>query len=60
MKTEITIPHGWKLVPIECTREMHIAGHDAGDIAEREYPERGTVISNIWEAMLNAAPEPPK
>lgn len=47
-----------KLLPIECTKEMHIAGHDAQCIAEAEYPERGTIISAIWEAMITAAKDP--
>ncbi len=50
------VPEGWKLVPLEITREMHIAGHDAQWIAEAEHPEHGTVISCIYQAILDAAP----
>lgn len=54
------IPDDWVLVPKECTREMHIAGHDAQWVAEAEHPEHGTVINAVWEAMLSAAPQPAK
>lgn len=50
---------GWQLVPKECTGQMHIEGHDAQLIAEAEYPDHGTVIENIWRAMLDAAPKAP-
>lgn len=46
-----SVPDGWKLVPVEPTREMVIAGSQA---SEYHYPDR------IWDAMLAIAPEPAK
>lgn len=45
------VPSGWKLVPVEPTREMNRAGFDA---------HRATGLTGeIWRAMLTAAPTPP-
>lgn len=48
-------PPGWKLVPIEPTREM-IEAVD-GD-AEDKYVARGRAVS-AWVSMIAAAPTPP-
>ncbi|WP_186260305.1 helix-turn-helix domain-containing protein [Burkholderia gladioli] len=46
-------PKGWKLVPIEATREMADSGHLA-------YDEHGwSGFKKIWSAMLDAAPAAP-
>lgn len=44
---QLVIPEGWKLVPVEPTREMADAGADID-------PER----ASVWAAMLAAAPQP--
>ncbi|KGC14010.1 putative gp38 protein [Burkholderia gladioli] len=49
----VPAPKGWKLVPIEATREMADSGHLA-------YDEHGwSGFKKIWSAMLDAAPAAP-
>lgn len=43
------VPQGWKLVPLEPTVEMRRAGTAAND----------GIVSDIYRAMLAAAPQPP-
>ncbi len=58
----MSIPHGWKLVPVEPTQEMKTAG-----IAVEVYPDSPPEIDcltweevrAIYQAMLGAAPTPP-
>lgn len=46
-----TVPEGWKLVPVDPTREM----------LRSAFPASGPVTANaVYRAMLAAAPQPPK
>lgn len=47
------VPEGWKLVPLEPTREMMIAGEAESDSETATY-------ESVFTAMLAAAPQPPK
>lgn len=49
----ITIPEGWRLVPVGTTPEMVVAGVKAS-IDHKDEPYF------IYQAMLDAAPQPPK
>ncbi|WP_186260428.1 hypothetical protein [Burkholderia gladioli] len=52
-RAAVPAPKGWKLVPIEATREMADSGHLA-------YDEHGwSGFKKIWSAMLDAAPAAP-
>ncbi|WP_186079496.1 hypothetical protein [Burkholderia gladioli] len=49
----VPAPAGWKMVPVEATREMADSGHLA-------YDEHGwSGFAKIWSAMLDAAPAAP-
>jgi len=64
------VPNGWKLVPIEPTEEMVVSGFecDAWDtlsdaaIDKKGWPysckESAQCVTDIFTAMLNAAPQP--
>ncbi|MBB3227047.1 hypothetical protein FHW69_001648 [Luteibacter sp. Sphag1AF] len=52
----VGVPEGWKLVPIETTTEMEIAGGDA--IVEKA--SNYWKALQVWKAMLAAAPAPGK
>ena len=45
-----SVPDGWKLVPIEPTEEMTVAGVRAGAVYY-------AISKDVWGAMLAAAPE---
>jgi hypothetical protein len=45
------VPQGWKLVPVEPTREMKRAG-----MSERH----DDLSRSVYQAMLAAAPQPPE
>jgi hypothetical protein len=47
---------GWKVVPRKPTDAMDEAGWDTEFVAL----ETGGSASKIWQAMIDAAPEPPK
>ena len=49
------IPDGWKLVPIEPTKDLLLAARRATLCNIRE-----SEIKNIYKAMLSASPLPPK
>ncbi|MCA8427822.1 hypothetical protein LGN30_32050 [Burkholderia seminalis] len=56
----VTIPAGWKLVPIEPTREMLDAHFSHLDVeAEDVYPHQYELAKGAYAAMLGAAPPPP-
>lgn len=50
------VPEGWRLVPIEPTREMREAFHDS---YERYEDGHGECPDSQWKAMLRVAPTPP-
>jgi len=52
-------PEGWKLVPIEPTRDMRRAFHDAHERFEVGEEVDGSP-DDEWRAMLSASPQPPK
>lgn len=58
--TAAAVPDGWKLVPVEPTMPQELAGHktlsDTGKISRL----MKTRISNIYRAMLAAAPAAPE
>jgi len=49
---------GWKLVPIELTRDMRMAFHEAHELFEDGEEVEGSP-DDEWRAMLDAAPQPP-
>ncbi len=54
---------GWKLVPVEPTDEMVWAGKGALAMAEhamKHKKEHRSPMTETWNAMLAAAPEPPQ
>lgn len=54
------VPEGWKLVPIDSTSEMDIAGMDGLYNSHDGYViDRGDADA-VWSAMIAAAPQPPK
>jgi hypothetical protein len=55
-------PGGWQLVPVEPTEEMTFAGgNNVGSGVRMEGPPQQAKrkASDIWNAMLAAAPQPP-
>lgn len=55
------IPDGWKLVPVEPTKEMWAAVNKLDDeMASGSYDGRGCSIEQAWNCLLAAAPEPSK
>jgi len=53
IKESLTVPEGYKLVPVEPTREMLYAIQNDCDIM----PQRG---KRIWATLLAVAPTPPE
>jgi hypothetical protein len=51
MKSRAVVPEGWKLVPIQPTRNMIDAAHESGYIDHYE-------AEITWEIMVAAAQEP--
>ncbi len=56
------VPTGWKLVPIEPTKEMMKAGYEAKDIWDKQHCDNMreyhySFSKPRWDAMLNSAPE---
>jgi hypothetical protein len=60
-ESEMKIPEGWKLVPIELTEEMNVAGiYAAAEMQEaRGRKELDEKRRTIYRAQLAAAPTPP-
>jgi len=54
---EAKVREGWKLVPIEPTKEMQESG-SVSIFESSFYDSKQNVISSLWEAMLSAAPQP--
>lgn len=56
----VSVPEGWKLVPIKATPEMMEAGRD--DALDQQCFEGFAMLDakGVYDAMLAAAPEPPK
>ena len=55
-----TLPAGWKLVPIEPTKEMWAAVNKLDDeMAAGAYDGRGASIEQAWNCLVDAAPTPP-
>jgi hypothetical protein len=54
------VPEGWKMVPIEPTREMWTAVNKLDDqMAAGNYDGKGCSIEQAWNCLLDAAPTPP-
>lgn len=51
---EVRAPDGWKLVPVEPTREMLLAAYD------RSRDGTTPLHFKTWASMLSASPEPPR
>lgn len=49
---QVSIPDGWKLVPIKEDVEMRSAGFNCCDVTALK-------VTEIWAAMVNSSPEPP-
>lgn len=47
------VPDGWKIVPVKEDVEMRSAGFSCCDVTALK-------VTEIWAAMVSAAPEPPK
>lgn len=59
-KSEGVVPVGWKLVPIEPTKEMWAAANKIDDeMAAGGFDGKGCTIEQAWNAMLVAAPAAP-
>jgi hypothetical protein len=54
------IPSGWKLVPIEPTREMLVAGATNYDGKEPHQTYQYSEVGQIYRDMLSAAPTAPR
>lgn len=54
----LTTPEGWKLVPVEPTRAMREAFHEAHEEWESGDNWRLDSPDHQWRAMLAAAPSP--
>lgn len=53
------VPEGWKLVPVEPTREMWAAFNKLDDeMAAGSYDGTGCSFEQGWNCMLAAAPQP--
>lgn len=58
---EAEVPEGWKLVPVEPTREMWAAFNKLDDeMAAGSYDGTGCSFEQGWNCMLAAAPQPPQ
>jgi hypothetical protein len=54
------VPKGWKMVPVEPTREMWTAVNKLDDqCAAGNYDGKGCSIEQAWNCLLDAAPTPP-
>ena len=53
------VPDGWRLVPVESTSEMDIAGADIAKLRGAELFGRNDA-KRVWSAMLAAAPSAPE
>jgi hypothetical protein len=54
------VPDGWKLVPVEPTREMWTAVNKLDDqMAAGNYDGKGCSIEQAWNCLLDASPTPP-
>jgi hypothetical protein len=54
------VPKGWKMVPVEPTREMWTAVNKLDDqCAAGNYDGKGCSIEQAWNCLLDAAPNPP-
>lgn len=54
------VPDGWKLVPVEPTREMWAAVNKLDDeMAAGAYDGKGCTIEQAWECLLAASPSAP-
>jgi hypothetical protein len=49
----VSVPDGWKLVPIECTEEMRGAGNEGAAPYMVD-------AKKLWREMLAIAPSPPQ
>ena len=58
--TAATVPDGWKLVPVEPTMPQELAGHKTLTDTGKMSRLMKTRISNIYRAMLAAAPAAPE
>lgn len=57
----MSIPKGYKLVPVEPTEEMQIAGgRDQGFCSTCRYDNGGGDPASTYTAMLDSAPAPPQ
>ena len=56
----VRVPEGWKLVPVEPTREMWEAVNKLDDeMAAGGYDGKGCSIEQAWNCLLGFAPTPP-
>jgi hypothetical protein len=58
---QVSAPDGWKLVPVEPTKEM-LSAKDVRPLLVLGHPENSRVQQwrhGVWKAMLAAAPTPP-
>lgn len=56
----VAVPQGWKLVPVEPTREMWAAVNKLDDqMTAGGYDGKGCTIEQAWDCMLAAAPAAP-
>lgn len=55
--TARAVPDGWRLVPVEPTREMFRAATVVDDAAYVDGSQHGADVATLWEAMIAAAPE---
>lgn len=51
-------PEGWKLVPLELTKEMSIAVYRLDDAMYAGGNNHGASIEQCWDCLLDAAPKP--
>jgi hypothetical protein len=57
---KVRVPEGWKLVPVEPTREMWEAVNKLDDeMAAGGYDGKGCSIEQAWNCLLDFAPTPP-
>ena len=57
----VSVPEGWKLVPIEPTQSMVDAAFDAFEVVKPMQYGSGTEARNaVYASMIGAAPQPPE
>lgn len=57
---QVRVPEGWKLVPVEPTREMWAAVNKLDDeMAAGGYDGKGCSIEQAWNCLLDFVPTPP-